>query len=92
LRLTLREAIEQLFGMQAVRQHLQQQEGDEPEDLRGWEEKRRGPPLRTVREDDEARKLADMPHLTGDPEWDAVELAETDPSRSPLNERMRGVG
>jgi hypothetical protein len=26
---------------------------------------------------EEAAKHADTPHLTGDPEWDAVELAET---------------
>lgn len=27
---------------------------------------------------------ADRPHLTGDPEWDALELAETDPTKPPL--------
>lgn len=36
------------------------------------------------RNDDEARAFADTPHLTGDPEWDALELAETDPSKPPL--------
>ena len=36
---------------------------------------------KTVKTDDEARRLADTPHLTGDPEFDAIELAETDPSR-----------
>ena len=40
----------------------------------------------TVRSDEEAQKLADTPHLTGDPEWDAIELAATDPSR-PLIEK-----
>lgn len=33
---------------------------------------------------EEARELADTPHLTGDPEWDAIELAETDPSKPPI--------
>jgi hypothetical protein len=32
----------------------------------------------------EAQAIADVPHLTGDPEWDALELAETDPSKPPL--------
>jgi hypothetical protein len=36
------------------------------------------------REESEARAIADTPHLTGDPEFDAIELAETDPSRPPL--------
>lgn len=39
----------------------------------------------TVRSDEEARKLADTPHLTGDPEWDAIELAATDASRPLLD-------
>lgn len=30
------------------------------------------------------KEIADTPHLTGDPEWDELELAETDPSREPL--------
>jgi len=25
--------------------------------------------------------VADVPHLTGDPEWDALELSETDPTK-----------
>ena len=33
----------------------------------------------------EAEKIADKPFLTGDPEWDAVELAETDPNREPFD-------
>lgn len=32
----------------------------------------------------EAEQIADKPHLTGDPEWDAIELAETDPNKAPL--------
>jgi hypothetical protein len=30
--------------------------------------------------------VADKPHLTGDPEWDEIELLETDPSRPLLDE------
>jgi hypothetical protein len=33
----------------------------------------------------EAESVADKPQLTGDPEWDAVELAETDPMREPFD-------
>jgi hypothetical protein len=45
-----------------------------------------------TRTDDEARSIADRPHLTGDPEWDAIELAATDPSAPPVNPKdwMRG--
>lgn len=28
--------------------------------------------------------IADQPHLTGDPEWDAIEMEETDPTKPPL--------
>lgn len=31
-----------------------------------------------------ADAVADKPLLTGDPEWDEIELAETDPFREPL--------
>jgi len=37
-----------------------------------------------ARTDTEAASIADTPHLTGDPEWDAIELAETDPMKEPL--------
>lgn len=39
-----------------------------------------------TRNDAEARKVADTPHLTGGEwaEWDALELAETDPTKEPL--------
>ena len=36
---------------------------------------------------DEAEAVADKPHLTGDPEWDAVELAETDAMREPFDDK-----
>jgi hypothetical protein len=28
-------------------------------------------------DDEESRNIADTPYLTGDPEWDAIELQET---------------
>lgn len=36
-----------------------------------------------------AQKVADVPHLTGGawPEWDELELAETDPAKEPLKIR-----
>ncbi len=44
-----------------------------------------------VRTDEEARSIADKPHLTGDPEWDAIELEMTDPNRPLLSDDwMRG--
>jgi len=33
----------------------------------------------------EAEAIADKPHLTGDPEWDAVELEETNSNREPFD-------
>jgi hypothetical protein len=33
----------------------------------------------------EAEAIADKPHLTGDPEWDAIELEETDPNKKLLD-------
>lgn len=38
----------------------------------------------TTRTGAEAQAIADKPHLTGDPEWDALELAETDPTKPAL--------
>jgi hypothetical protein len=77
LSLTLREAAEQVFGMQALEritaERSKVRDPDDPEFI--------------DRNDDEARLIADTPHLTGDPEWDALELAETDPLRPTLAER-----
>ena len=38
----------------------------------------------------DAEKLSDQPRLTGDPEWDAVELAETDGLREPISDKFLG--
>jgi hypothetical protein len=69
--------------MQSVREYLdaRAKSDNDPDD--------EDSPDVTVRTDPEARRLADTPHLTGDPEWDAAELAETDPTRSLLRERMQ---
>jgi hypothetical protein len=39
-----------------------------------------------VRTDEEARNIADTPMLTGDPEFDAMELAETAETKPLLSE------
>lgn len=41
---------------------------------------------RSIRTGAEAKSIADTPHLTGGqwPEWDALELEETDPEKPPL--------
>jgi hypothetical protein len=39
-----------------------------------------------IRTDEEARRIADTPVLTGDPELDAIELAETAYDRPLLSE------
>lgn len=41
----------------------------------------------TVRTDEAAQKLADTPRLTGDPEWDAIELAATSLDRPLIKSR-----
>jgi hypothetical protein len=37
-----------------------------------------------------AEAIADKPQLTGNAEWDAVELAETDPMREPFSNEFAG--
>jgi hypothetical protein len=75
--------------MQAIAQHLEEQreEVDNEDFLKRLFRDEHAPPDVTVRTDPEARKLADTPHLTGDPEWDEIELRETDPTRPTLRER-----
>lgn len=85
LSLTLRDAAEQVFAQDAFLKYLREQE---PPEHAPYDEN--APPIAEVRTDEAARLLADTPHLTGDPEWDAVELSETDPSRASLSERRYG--
>lgn len=72
-RLTRREVLEQLALAQVIRD---------------WREAQRkghagtpDNPSRSYQTDKEAQKLADTPHYTGDPEFDAVEAQETDPTK-----------
>jgi hypothetical protein len=89
LQATEREAIEHVFGLAAVEQIVY--EASKPTERRtqseaDWAEHMqdlREPEVEVV-EGEEAAPLADKPHLTGDPEWDALELAETDPGKTPL--------
>jgi len=80
LRLTARDALEQVIGIDALRQH----QAEEARKQTPGAIRETGTPEVLTRTDDEAREIADTPHLTGDPEFDAVELAETDPSRPRL--------
>lgn len=86
LKLTINEALEQVLAIQAL--ELRRREAKERA-LRGlggkWDQM---PPQAEVRRDADAAKLADTPHLTGDPEWDAIELAETAPDRVPHNMKV----
>jgi hypothetical protein len=99
LQVTIREALEQVHGVAAVEQltterateqrAVVQQAQKVPRFLGGdsaamLEASHDAPVQATTRTDSEARSVADTPHLTGDPEWDALELAETDPSKPPL--------
>jgi hypothetical protein len=80
----VKEAAEQVFSMIAVGSYLENRrkriEEQRTRELDDDEQK-------TTRYGDDAKALADKPHLTGDPEWDAIELAETDPTRPTLQER-----
>ena len=83
--LTLREAAEQVFEQQAFGQFMDKRAERKRTPRFDFDE---GVTEAEVRTDEEARVLADTPHLTGDPEWDAIELAETDPRRPLLSERL----
>lgn len=85
--LTLREAAEQVFELQAYQNHMEKRAEHDPKNARFDEDN----PEFETRSDEAAQLIADTPHLTGDPEWDAIELAETDPSRPLLKDRLRGM-
>jgi hypothetical protein len=42
-------------------------------------------PIVRVVTGEEAQAIADKPHLTGNPEWDRIELEETNPDKEPLD-------
>jgi hypothetical protein len=90
LSLTLKEAAEQVFEQQAFSDWVEEQREKREKERNADDDPYRDfdAPRAVTRTDAEARALADTPHLTGDPEWDAIELAETDPNRAPLSERL----
>jgi len=67
LALTLREATEQLFGMQAVKAFIHEKAAAS----------KQAPDSDTDEDSDEPTVAL----LTGDPVWDAMELADRDPAR-----------
>lgn len=81
--LTPREALTQVLAIEALAQRREEARKRAMKGRRMFDLDEPPTPGETKR-DSEAQKLADTPHLTGDPEWDAVELAETDPSKAPL--------
>ena len=80
LALTPFEALEHVLAMQV----LNEREADSIERRTGSPTN----PKTEVRRDADAAKMADTPHLTGDPEWDEVELAETAPDKPPLTMKV----
>ena len=86
LSLTLREAAEQVFEQTAFSSYMKKRAGQKAPAWRDVDEWA-APEVETVT-GEEAERIADVPHLTGDAEWDAVELAETDPTRALLSERL----
>lgn len=90
----MREALEAVHGLVAIeniakaraKQRFAHDAGFEAEDFAGGRDDailRSASPGRSST-GEAAREVADKPRLTGDPEWDALELDETDPSREPL--------
>jgi hypothetical protein len=88
LSLTLREAAEQVFEQTAFTKYMRKRADKKAPVFRDADEWI-DPEVETVT-GKEAERVADVPHLTGDPEWDAIELAETDPTRPLLSERLGG--
>jgi len=80
LSLTAREVAEQLNGLAAIDMLRAERVESEIEQTKILSDPR-------ARTDENAASIADTPHLTGDPEWDAIELSETDP----MKERLRIV-
>jgi uncharacterized membrane protein len=80
MRLTPFEALEHVLAQQA----LNERESESFERKMGSATH----PKTEVKRDADAARLADSPHLTGDPEWDEVELAETAPDKPPLTMKV----
>lgn len=82
--MTAREALEQVRGVAVVEAIRSDRTADALRSRLPPELRDRLPARASVRNDPASQRLADTPRLTGDPEWDAIELAETDPSKEPL--------
>lgn len=81
MRLTPFEALEHVLAQQVLAER----------ESASFERKMSGTaasPKTEVKRDADAAKLADSPHLTGDPEWDEIELAETAPDKPPLTMKV----
>ncbi len=70
LSLTVKGALEQLHADEALKRYAKGGRTDSGETQ--------------VYDDETAREIADTPQLTGDPEWEAMELAETNPAKDPI--------
>ena len=90
--LTEREALEQILMVHAAKSIKAEWEKEKLDKVKTEIEqmidptKPMKPVVKTVIGLD-AEKIADEPRLTGDPEWDAVELAETNPNKEPIDKR-----
>lgn len=84
LSLTPREAAEQVFAATAYEDYLREQKQqalyNDVSDA----------PKTVVKTDEEAKQIADTPHLTDWDEWNELELAETDPNKPPLKRDADG--
>ena len=95
LRLTAREALEQVNGVRAIEKLAEEASKENPEHPDFQRDLEEGQQRDTVTFDGDigqsrakvgtgSKSIADTPHLTGDPEWDALELAETEVGREDL--------
>lgn len=82
--MTAKEALEQVRGVAAIESIRNDRTEAAMRSRLPPEMRDRLPARASVLTDAKSQQLADTPHLTGDPEWDAIELAETDPSKEPL--------
>jgi len=90
LRLSVREAIEQILLRRTLLAKQAQAQEKAMADLLAARRHAAPDPFSPeheadvrIADDAAAADIADTPRLTGDPEWDAIELAETDPDREP---------
>lgn len=88
MELTPREALEQVLAIYSLERRRSEAQEKRMEALNRRSSAGIEGPTATILPKERAIELADTPHLTGDPEFDAVELAETAPGKK-LNMRVR---